>query len=200
MIKLKSIHYTKVFLMVLFFHFLITSCIKSELIKPVTNSDFQNFVEATGYITDAEKFGWSIVQKTVYEYEVVYDATWKKPNGIDNVSPNLPVTQVSFNDAMAYCDWAKVRLPSYEKYWELTKSDSRLVNIDANSIMTTVKANIIGNTWDITTSNNDQNEIRLAGGSYLCSPKTCDGTNRNRMLFVSYDTGNSNISFSVISK
>lgn len=156
-------------------------------------------MNATGYVTDAEKFGWSIVQQTVYQFEVVEGANWKKPDGLNEAKMDVPVTQVSYNDAIAYCQWKNVRLPNYEVYWELVASDTRGVNINASSILPAMEVNTVGNTWDITESRNENDEIRLAGGSYLCSITTCDGTNINRELYVSRDTGNSNISFSVIS-
>jgi len=36
-------------------------------LKPITVKDFKHFVETTDYVTDAEKYGWSIVQKNVLQ-------------------------------------------------------------------------------------------------------------------------------------
>lgn len=174
------------------------SCSKRRELKHVTVADFKQFVDATQYVTDAEKFGWSIVQKTVYKFEVVDNATWQKPDGKKRSEENAPITQVSYNDAMAYCKWSNTRLPSYEEFWRFAEKDNRKINISTNFILPANKTNLVGNTWDITRTWNTKKEIRLAGGSYLCSENTCNGTNPERDLYVSPDTGNSNISFSVV--
>ena len=41
-----------------------TGCVLPKL-KPVSYADFELFVIETDYITDAEKYGWSIVQVNV---------------------------------------------------------------------------------------------------------------------------------------
>ena len=46
----------------------------------VSYEEFETFVNATVYVTDAEKYGWSFVQKDVYNFEVVEGATWRKPD------------------------------------------------------------------------------------------------------------------------
>ena len=57
---------------------------------------FKEFISATGYETDAERYGWSIVQLNVYDYKIVDGATWLRPDG-DNLSiDSLPVTYILF--------------------------------------------------------------------------------------------------------
>ncbi len=177
-----------------------TSCKQNKIdLKPVSYSEFEQFVNETDYVTDAEKYGWSIVQTDVYNYKRVTNANWKKPDGINAVSSDkLPVTQVSYNDAIAYCKWAKKRLPRYNEYWEIVKNDHRIIVSENTLPISEIdKVNIVGNVWDITEI--EKNElVRLSGGSLFCSENTCHGTIKERALFVDRETGNIHIGFSVL--
>lgn len=178
----------------------VASCKKSSTaLKPVSYAEFAQFVDETNYITDAEKYGWSIVQTDVYNFVKVDSATWRMPDGIHKVSlEELPITQVSYNDALAYCAWANKRLPSYDEYWELVKDDNRIIVSDnIRPISAVDEVNIVGNVWDITEIEQDE-KVRLAGGSLFCSQKTCHGTIKEKELFVDRETGNIHIGFSVL--
>ena len=101
----------------------------------VTNREFKAFVDATGYTTTAETIGDSYVFHLLVEPEkrveyahvsgspwwlLVPGACWNHPTGpqssIEEVMDH-PVVHVSLQDALAYCDWAKVKLPT-ETQWE----------------------------------------------------------------------------------
>ncbi|KAF1299218.1 serine/threonine protein phosphatase [Enterococcus sp. JM4C] len=102
----------------------------------ITNREFRVFVEATGYITEAERFGWSFVFSYFLDSETkrrspkvpnmawwyaVSGADWRHPEGANSdISQRMdhPVVQVSRNDALAYCRWAKKKLPT-EAQWEV---------------------------------------------------------------------------------
>ena len=173
--------------------------LKNQL-KPVSVKDFKEFVDATGYQTDAEKYGWSIVQVDVFDFEIVNGANWLKPDGINTSLDSLPVTQVSYKDAIEYCKWAGVSLPTYEKYWEIVKNDKRPIVSDNKSPISSVeKVNIVGNVWDLTQTINFD-KVRLAGGSLFCSKDTCHGTQKDRELYVDKETGNIHIGFSVLTQ
>jgi len=86
---------------------------------PVTVEQFSEFVKATKYVTEAEQSGggWTYVGT---EWKQTKKATWRDPFAIDSKIEDLlqhPVTQVSWNDAKKFCEWAGKVLPS-ERQWE----------------------------------------------------------------------------------
>ncbi|NNF59561.1 MAG: formylglycine-generating enzyme family protein, partial [Rhodothermaceae bacterium] len=87
-------------------------------VSPVTVARFRAFVEATGYTTEAERFGNAGVM-AYGAWHLAEGATWHHPLGpASSPAPaDHPVTQVSWNDAVAFCEAEGKRLPT-EVEWE----------------------------------------------------------------------------------
>lgn len=102
----------------------------------VTVAEFARFVHATGHVTDAEKYGDSLVFQGLLAPELrdrmpapvastpwwrqVPGASWLAPEGAGSTArgrEDHPVTQVSQRDAQAYAAWVGARLPREEE-WE----------------------------------------------------------------------------------
>jgi formylglycine-generating enzyme required for sulfatase activity len=93
-----------------------------------TSEEFSEFTADTGYVTEAEKDGWGWI---------LYQGRWLKRNGVCWRTPfgspdddrcrtrgDMPVMQVSWNDAASYAAWLSaragrlIRLPR-ESEWEV---------------------------------------------------------------------------------
>ncbi|WP_392351876.1 formylglycine-generating enzyme family protein [Parasynechococcus sp.] len=115
-------------------------------LAPVTNAEFQQFVDATGYQTVSERppdptlypdlppeeqIPESVVflpppptvdrSQPLSWWALIAGADWRHPQGPDTSLDGLmqhPVVHVAFEDALAYAEWVEKRLPSADE-WEI---------------------------------------------------------------------------------
>jgi formylglycine-generating enzyme required for sulfatase activity len=103
----------------------------------VTNSQFAKFIKATGYVTEAETYGWSYVFNGFIDettaskqsagiassapwWLAIEGAYWFQPFGNSQTIESMldhPVVHVTHTDALEFCRWSGYKLPT-EAQWE----------------------------------------------------------------------------------
>jgi sulfatase modifying factor 1 len=119
-------------------------------VHPVTVAEFQRFADATGYRTQAETHGSSgVFDPSTGTWSLVDGTDWRHPRGPDAppAAGDHPVTQVSWNDATAYCKWAGKRLPTEFEWERAARSGAKRDSPYAWGDALVVGGKYMANTW-----------------------------------------------------
>lgn len=127
----------------------------------VTVGEFGEFVKETGYKTSAEEYGKTIDWNGT-KFEPTEGGSWKKL--FFKQTDEDPVTQVSWLDAVRYCNWLSEKeglVPSYS-----IKGDTVECNFDANGFRLPLEAE-----WEYAATCGGKN-YRYSWGN--AQPEECD--------------------------
>ncbi len=184
----------------------------------VSIGNFRKFINATQYQTTSDRMKWSGVYNTnTTNWDVVENANWEKPDGLNFGNRNLPVTHVSYMDACAYCEWKNGRLPSAEEWDQIAGKEVIKGNVwegpfphmdtGEDGYAKTVapvgkfQANkngihdLFGNVWEWTTTHNAKGEMIIKGGSFLCDISFCSGYIPSKYQTTLKDSGLNHLGF-----
>lgn len=187
-------------------------------VHEVSIGEFTAFTENTGYQSTGDSIGWG----AVFSYEqgiwtVDSLATWRRPEGKPLASNEFPVTQVSYADACAYCEWKKGRIPSADEWDSLLGENTEIGNIwegifpledrgDDGYVSRPAPVgsfnpnsygihDLKGNVWEWTSSKDEKGDHIIKGGSFLCADNYCKGYEAEQFQTTPEDSGLNHLGF-----
>ncbi len=126
----------------------------------VTNQEFSEFIDATGYQTYSEEIGDSLVFSTPQDnhamrlgpldwWKLAKGADWKSPQGgTSSIKDSLdhPVVHVNYDDAEAFCNWKEKELPT-EAQFEYAARGGKTGNTYSWGNQPLQETGKVSNTW-----------------------------------------------------
>lgn len=163
----------------------------------VSTRRFSRFIDEKGYKTTADSLGWSAVfSKESRTWEAVDDVTWRNADG-HHTEGQIPVTQVSYYDACAFCQYVGGRLPTMDEWIHVAHDKTGDGNIwhglfpyidrGIDGYQMSVAAighfepnyfgvhDLFGNVWEWTATPANDSSMVIMGGSFLCADNYCRG-------------------------
>jgi formylglycine-generating enzyme required for sulfatase activity len=116
----------------------------------VTVAQFKSFVDATGYQTLAETGKYGFKGSSIWiggKYEKKEGVNWRHDmhgNLVPDSNYNHPVTNVTWDDAIAFSKWMGCKLPT-EAQWEYAARGGMFTPFNTGTCLSTDQANYNGN-------------------------------------------------------
>lgn len=123
-------------------------------VTEVTNAQFAEFVQATGYVTVAERpgpdrqpMGAAVFDRTTGQWRIDPRVNWRSPTGAGSITKDdEPVVAVAYEDAEAYATWRGRRLPT-ELEWERAARGDSAVPADMEAERRDAQGRWLANSW-----------------------------------------------------
>lgn len=184
----------------------------------VSTYEFSSFINSRNYISTADSLGWSgVFNITLNEWEPIDHANWQKPDGVNNRQGEYPVSQISYYDACAFCEWKKGRLPTASE-WDMIAGDEVIPGNIWQGVFPVHDTgedgyekrmaprgsftpnnlgihDLFGNVWEWTSTVDANGQMIIKGGSFLCDQSFCSGYYPKKYQTTPKDSGLDHLGF-----